>query len=105
MTSYLPVTEYVGILREREFSLPMAAEFDDTASRRDAVPEISRRLMTSDLRISVWIGLVLLDPTEVLALTGIAQSPRGNVLDGTQSIERNIELLLKFAAASGGARR
>jgi spermidine synthase len=32
-------------------------------------------------------------------------TPRGNVLDGTQSIERNIELLLKFAAATKAARQ
>jgi hypothetical protein len=31
-------------------------------------------------------------------------TPRGNVLDGAQSIESNIELLLKFAAATKAAR-
>lgn len=32
-------------------------------------------------------------------------TPKGNVLDGAASIERNIELLLKFAAAAGRARQ
>lgn len=32
-------------------------------------------------------------------------TPKGNALDGAASIERNIELLLRFAAAAGGARQ